>query len=159
MINSIIESSFLSLLPISELRGGIPLAVYRGMSIFSAFIICVIANCFVIPMVFFFLDNLHELFMGNRLYKKIFNKYIEKKRSSVEKYIGTNWEFIALMLLVGIPLPITGAYTGTLLAWFFKIPRKRAYLSLIVGILIAGLIVSIVVFCGIRTLDIFINTS
>ena len=80
MINSIIESSFLSVLPISELRGGIPLAVYRGMSIFSAFIICVIANCFVIPMVFFFLDNLHELFMGNRLYKKIYNKYIEKKR-------------------------------------------------------------------------------
>ena len=157
MINSIIESSFLSVLPISELRGGIPLAVYRGVSIFSAFLICVIANCFVIPIVFFFLDNLHELFMVNRLYKKIFNKYIEKKRSSIEKYIGTNWEFIALMSLVGIPLPITGAYTGTLLAWFFKIPRKRAYLSLILGILTAGLIVSLVVFCGITTLDIFIK--
>ena len=158
MINPIIESIFCSLLPITELRGGIPLAVYRGISIYSAFFICVMANYFVIPLVFFFLDNLHGIFMQNRYYNKIFNKYIENKRDLLEKHINTKWEFFALMLLVGIPLPVTGAYTGTLLAWFFKIPRKRAYLALTIGIIIAGLIVSLVVLFGIKILDIFIKT-
>ena len=63
MINPVIESIFCSFLPIIELRGGIPLAVYRGISIYSAFIICVMANYFVIPLVFFFLDHLHGIFM------------------------------------------------------------------------------------------------
>ena len=158
MINPIIESIFWSLFPITELRGGIPLAVYRGIGIYSAFIICVMANSFVIPLVFFFLDHLHGIFMQNRYYNKIFNKYIENKRDLLEKHIDTKWEFFALMLLVGIPLPVTGAYTGTLLAWFFEIPRKRAYLALTIGIVIAGLIVSLVVLFGIKTLDIFIKT-
>ena len=158
MIDPILESIFCSLLPITELRGGIPLAVYRGISIYSAFIICVMANYFIIPLVFFFLDNIHGIFMQNRYYNKIFNKYIENKRDLLEKYINTKWEFFALMLLVGIPLPVTGAYTGTLLAWFFEIPRKRAYLALTIGIIIAGLIISLVVLFGIKTLDIFIKT-
>jgi len=157
MFNPIIESIFWSLLPISELRGGIPIAVYRGMTIYSAFIVCVVANYCVIPVVFFFLDNLHGYFMRNRIYNKIFNKYIEGKRGILEEHIGTKWEFFALMLLVGIPLPITGAYTGTLLSWFFEIPRKRAYLAIATGIILSGLIVSMVVFFGIRTLDIFIK--
>ena len=116
------------------------------------------ANSFVIPLVFFFLDNLHGLFMQNRFYNKIYNKHIDNKRGLLEKYIGTKWEFIALMLLVGMPLPVTGAYTGTLLAWFFEIPRKRAYLALTIGIIIAGLIVSLVVLFGIKALDIIVKT-
>ena len=158
MINPIIESIFWSLLPITELRGGIPIAVYRGISIYSAFIICVMANYFVIPFVFFFLDNFHGICMKNRYYNKIFNTYIENKRGLLEKHIDTKWELFALILLVGIPLPVTGAYTGTLLAWFFEIPRNRAYLALTIGIIIAGLIVSLVVLFGIKTLDIFIQT-
>ena len=117
------------------------------------------ANSFVIPLVFFFLDNLHGIFMKNRYYNKIFNKHIENKRGLLEKYIDTKWELFALMILVGIPLPVTGAYTGTLLAWFFEVPRKRAYLALTIGIIIAGLIISLVVLFGIKTLDIFIKTN
>ena len=158
MINPYLESIFWSLLPISELRGGIPLAVYRGINIYYAFIICIIANYFIIPLVFFFLDNFHEKFKENKFYNKLFTKYIEKKKNSIEKHIGTKWEFFALILLVAIPLPITGAYTGTLLSWIFGIPRKRAHLALTIGIVISGIIVSVVVFFGIRTLNIFIKT-
>ena len=96
--------------------------------------------------------------MHNPYYNKIYNTHIENKRDLLEKHIGTKWEFFALMLLVGIPLPVTGAYTGTLLAWFFEIPRKRAYLALTLGIIIAGLIVSLVVLFGIKALNIFIKT-
>ena len=156
MINSITEPIILSLLPISELRGGIPLAVYKGISIHYAYFICVIANWFVIPLSFIFLDNFHVFLMENRFYSKLFNKYIRLKRTSIEKYIGSKWQYFALILLVGIPLPITGAYTGTLLAWFFEVSRKKAYLALTIGIMISGLIVSMVIYFSIRNLNIFI---
>ena len=157
MINPIRETIILSLLPVSELRGAIPFAVYKGISIYQAFIIAIIANLFVIPFVFFFLDHLHKYFMQNNYYRVVFNKYIEKKRCVLERYIGSKWEFFALVSFVGIPLPITGAYTGTLLAWFFEIPRRKAYIALSLGILISGIIVSLAVFFGIRTLDIFLK--
>ena len=157
MINPIRETIILSLLPVSELRGAIPFAVYKGISIYHAFIIAIIANFFVIPFVFFFLDHLHEYFMQYNYYRVVFNKYIEKKRCVLERHIGSKWEFFALVSFVGIPLPITGAYTGTLLAWFFEIPRRKAYIALSLGILISGIIVSLTVFFGIRTLEIFLN--
>lgn len=156
-MNQLIEPIIWSLLPISELRGGIPIALSNGFSIYSAFIICVLANILVIPLVFFFLDNLHDVFMRNKFYSKTFNRYIERKRNSLEKHIGTKWEFFALLLFVGIPLPITGAYTGTLLAWFFGLSRKKAYLALILGIIMAGIVVSLISFFAIETFSFFIK--
>jgi uncharacterized membrane protein len=157
-MNGILQTIIWSIIPISELRGGIPVGVANGLTIFSAFLIAIIANFFVIPIVFFFLDHLHELFLKVKIYDKLFNHYIERKRSKLEKHIGTKWEFMMLMLFVGIPLPITGAYTGTLLAWFFKVPRKKAYFALSLGILIAGMIVSLVVGLGIKAFSLFIKT-
>jgi uncharacterized membrane protein len=156
-MNPIIQTMIWSLLPISELRGGIPIGVALGLSIIFSFLIAIIANFFVIPIMFFFLDNLHYLFLKINIYEKLFNRYIEKKRTKLEKYIGTKWEFVMLMLFVGIPLPITGAYTGTLLAWFFKIPRKKAYYALSLGILIAGIIISLVVALGLKAFSIFLK--
>jgi|TARA_B100002003_G_C13803681_1_gene396581 uncharacterized membrane protein len=156
-MNGILNTVIWSLIPISELRGGIPVGVASGLSIFAAFLIAIVANFFVIPIVFFFLDHLHELFLKVKIYDNIFNHYIEKKRGKLEKHIGTKWEFVMLMLFVGIPLPITGAYTGTLLAWFFKVPRKKAYFALSLGIVIAGLIVSLVVGLGLRAFGFFIK--
>lgn len=158
-MNNLIEPIIWSLAPISELRGGIPIALYNGFSVYSAFFICVLANLLVIPIVFLFLDNLQDVFMKNRFYHKVFNKYIEKKRESLEKHIGTKWEFFALMLFVGIPLPITGAYTGSLLAWFFDVPRKKAYSALVLGVIMAGLIVSFVLVLGLRAFSIFIKNG
>ena len=156
-MNPIINAIIWSLLPVSELRGGIPVALAGGLGIFSAYIICVIANWFVIPIVFFFLDYLHKFFMKIKIYSNIFNKVVERGRKRLEKSIGEKGEFIALMLFVGIPLPVTGAYTGTILAWFFGINRKKAYKALTLGVLLAGLIVSLVVMLGITAFSIFVK--
>ena len=156
-MNPVIQTIFWSLMPISELRGGIPVAIASGLNIFSAFVIAVIANFFVIPIVFFFLDYLHKFFMKISLYNSIFEKYVERNRKKVEKHIGTKWEFIALMLFVGIPLPITGAYTGTLLAWFFNVNRKKAYIALTLGILMSGLIVSSIVALSLTAFSFFVK--
>ncbi|MCK4521896.1 MAG: small multi-drug export protein [Nanoarchaeota archaeon] len=146
-----------SLLPISELRGGIPIAIANNIKPVVAYTVCVFFNILVIPIVFFFLDYIHKYLVQIRFYRNTFNSHLERNIKKIEKHMGTKWEFIVLMLFVGIPLPITGAYTGTLLAWFFKINRKKAYVALSLGVLIAGIIVSIVSVLGINTLRFLIK--
>lgn len=133
----------LSLLPISELRGAIPLAIASGIKPLNAFLIAVIANCLVVPIVFFFLDLLHKHFYSIGIYRRLFDRYIERTRIKFEKHAGSKFEFIALCLFVAIPLPMTGAYTGTVAAWLFNLNRKKSYLAVMLGVLIAGIIVTV----------------
>ncbi len=114
-----------------------------GLDPFLVYIVAVIFNFLAIPIVFFFLDHLHSYFLRNRTYRNFFSKYIGRNRKKLERAIGTKAEFWALMLIVLIPLPLTGAYTGSILAWFFGLKRRKAYLAIFLGILIAGIIVSL----------------
>ncbi|MCP3682448.1 MAG: small multi-drug export protein [bacterium] len=146
----------LSMLPISELRGGIPFAYYSTENIFLSFFVCVIANIIIIPIIFFFLDHIHKDFLEIPIYKKLSDFFIERARKKTEKNIK-KYGFIGLTLLVAIPLPITGAYTGTLAAWFFNMRGRKAYISLALGVIIAGIIVSVVTYTGAEAFSIFIK--
>ncbi|MHA1868279.1 MAG: COG2426 family protein [Candidatus Heimdallarchaeaceae archaeon] len=143
MIN-LLKVALLSILPISELRGGIPLGLGLGINPIQVYIIAVFFNFLSVPIMFFFLDNIHSYFLKNKHYASLFNKYIHRNRKKLEKTIGKKAEFWTLMLIVLIPLPFTGAYTGSILAWFFGLNRKKAYLAILLGILIAGIIVTLV---------------
>jgi len=140
--NPIIYMMLLSLAPISELRGAIPFGISLGYNFILVYFICVITNLLVIPLVYFFLNHVHTFFLNIKFYKRLFNYYIESKREKLERYLGTKFELIALMFFVAIPLPITGVYTGTVLAWFFKMNKKETYFSLSLGAIIAGIIVT-----------------
>ncbi|MBW2184125.1 MAG: small multi-drug export protein [Deltaproteobacteria bacterium] len=83
-MDGLIKGIVLSLLPISELRGGIPVAMASGVGWVTAFITCVIANILVIIPVFFFLDNIHKYLMKIKIYEKIFTTYLESVRKRVE---------------------------------------------------------------------------
>jgi len=131
--------------------------VFNGIKPLSAYVICVIANICVIPVVYLFLTYLHKAFLKIRVYNRFFDKYIEKKRAKIEKYVGTKWEFLVLMLFVAVPLPVTGAYTGTLLAWLFKLRKKQAFTALSLGVLIAGVIVSLVVMGAFAGAEMFVK--
>ena len=142
--------AFLGLAPISELRGAIPTGIFMGLNPYLVILISVMANLLIIPLVYFFLTFIHDKLLNIKFYKTTFNKYIESKRGKLEKYIGTKWEFVALMLFVAIPLPVTGAYTGTLLAWFFKLEKKETYLALSLGVLIAATIITTITILGFK---------
>jgi uncharacterized membrane protein len=157
MISDLIISAVISLLPVAELRGGMPYAVAKGVSPFLAFVICVIANMLVIPIMYFFLDYVHGTFMKIGVYRRFFTKYVESKRAKLEKYVGTSAEFAALVLFVGVPLPATGAYTGALLAWFFKLDKKKAYLAISLGVLMAGIIVLLVMLGVLSGWEVFVK--
>lgn len=151
-MDGLIKGIILSLLPISELRGGIPVAVASGAGWVPAFIACVVANILVIIPVFFFLDNIHKYLMKIKIYEKIFTTYLDRVRKRVEaQFEKHTWEYWVLFLFVAVPFPSTGAYTGCLIVWFFKMERKRSFITIALGVLVAGIIVTSVV--SIASLD------
>jgi len=133
-------------LPVSELRGAIPLALSFGMPLDKAYWLSVLGNCiFVAPALFFFepVTNALRKFKPLRIF---FNWVFERtKRNSdaIQKY-----EALGLAIFVAIPLPMTGAWSGVIAASLFKIRFRYAFPAIIAGVLCAGLIVSVLCFLG-----------
>jgi len=145
---------FLSFLPISELRGAIPFAAARGIPLFQAAAIAIVCNALVGPVALVFLETFHKLLYKWAFYAGIFDRFVAKARvkvhTSVEKY-----GYLGIMIFAAIPLPMTGAWTGTLGAWILGMDRRKTMLAVAAGVAIAGVIVSLVVGLGIGALSIF----
>ncbi len=141
----------LSILPISELRGGIPLALLKGYPIWASYTGCVLANFLVGPMVFVFLNTIHRLLYGISIYRTTFDWFEKSVRKRTARLID-NYGFWGVTIFVAIPLPITGAYTGSVAAWLFNLDWKRSMLAVMVGVIIAGIIVTLVMVMGIEWL-------
>ena len=146
----------LCLLPISELRGGLPFALSNEVPLLVAWPICVGANALVAPLVYLFLSSLHKLLERWEPYRRLFDRIVERSRHKVQAKVE-KYGYAGLILFVAIPLPITGAYTGTLGAWILGMDRRKTILAVFVGVIIAGIIVSIVFTLGIRALYFFIK--
>jgi uncharacterized membrane protein len=146
--------AFLSVLPISELRGAIPFAVGRGIPWYIAWPACSGINAAAAPLCWLFLSTFHKLFLRLDFYRNFFDRFIErariKLRTAVEK-----WGVAGITFFVAIPLPITGAWTGTLGAWVLGLPKARTMLAVILGVIISGGIVSAVTVLGIQALRLF----
>ena len=141
----------LSILPIAELRGGIPYALLKGYPIWQAWLGCVAANFLVGPIVFVFLNTLHKLLYGITFYKRLFDWFERRVRNKTAHLID-KYGFWGVAIFVAIPLPVTGAYTGSMAAWLFKLDFKRSMLAVMVGVIIAGIIVTAVMALGIEWL-------
>jgi len=131
-------------LPILELRGAIPFGCkFLGMPIGKVYFLSLLGNLIpVLPLLLFFKYFFHHLenikFVG-KFFKWWFMR-VERKSKLVER-----WGFWGLVLFVAIPLPVTGAWTGTAAATLFEVGIKKAFLAIFLGIAIAGVIVSLVV--------------
>ena len=136
----------LTILPISELRLGLPVAldylIKNNLSIFPFFLLVILLNIGIVFFIFFFLDFIHHKLMNFKWYKKIIDKPLERFRKKARKFEEKKrGEFIGLFLLVALPLPGTGAWTGTLISWILGINRKKSILAISLGVLVAGLVV------------------
>lgn len=140
----IIYAIILTLMPITELRIGLPMAIIyaveNNISIGLIFALIVFLNVLVIFFIFFFLDHLHKIFMNCKWYKKLFEKYFERFQKKVDKFEKKydTLGFIALVLFVAVPLPGTGAWTGCLASWLLGLDRKKSILAIALGVFIAG---------------------
>lgn len=137
----------ISALPISELRGGIPIgmALYN-FSAMKSFLLAVFGNFIPVIPLLLFLKPIREFLSKWGPLKKFFDWFFERtkrKARIVEKY-----EAIGLALFVAIPLPFTGAWTGCVAAILFKLRFKYAVIAIMSGVFIAGIIVAILSFAG-----------
>jgi uncharacterized membrane protein len=159
-MNTILFAIFLCLLPIAELRGGIPFAIFNGINPFLAFGICVLTNAMVGPIVFIFLNTLHKLLSKWGAYSRLFEKFVTRARNKLHKEVE-KYGYIGIAIFVAIPLPLTGAYTGALGAWVLGMDTKKSILAVALGVLGAGIVVTIVVVGGRSTFsflyDLFLN--
>ncbi len=140
-ILGITSAVVLGMSPIFEVRGAIPVAVALGLDIWTAFVLALLANIALIPVVFLFLDYAHIHLMKVGLYSKIFNLYLDGVRRKAEnKVINSVWPYFALFGFIALPLPGTGVWTGVLVSWFFEMNRKKSFLSIALGSICVSLI-------------------
>ncbi|MCR4676703.1 MAG: small multi-drug export protein [Sphaerochaetaceae bacterium] len=147
-------SAILSFIPISELRGGIPYAYLNGVPIIYAYLLCVLVNALVAPFFFFFLETIHKAMYRLSWYRKFFDKSVARARKKVGEKIQ-KYGMAGLMVFVAIPLPITGAWTGALGAWVMGLDKKKSSLFIALGVMISGIIVSLVILTGSSLSSIF----
>ena len=139
-----IATFLIAMLPVFELRGAIPFGLSMNLPIVKVLLLSIVGNLVVVVPILFLLEPVSKYLRRFWLFKKFFNWLFErtKRRADlVEKY-----EFLGLMLFVGIPLPITGAWTGCVAATLFKIRLRYAILAIALGVCIAAVIVTSVFF-------------
>ena len=147
-INTILGTIVLGLLPISELRGAIPFAYFRGMPLLWAAFLGIGVNLLVSPLAYVFLSFIHRFFYERwQWYKSIFDKTVVRTRAKLAPKVAT-LGFLGVMLFVGIPLPVTGAWTGTLGAWVLGLDRKKSIFAVSAGVLMSGAIVTTIILLG-----------
>jgi uncharacterized membrane protein len=138
--------ALVSMVPIVELRGAIPIAEGLGLDIFIYYPVAIIGNMLPVPFIYLFARKFLEWGKDKKLIGKFFTWCLEKGEKGGEKLketAGNKGLFFALLLFVGVPLPGTGAWTGTLAASFLKIDFKTSILAVTLGVLLAGIIMSL----------------
>jgi uncharacterized membrane protein len=149
-------TAFFSLLPISELRGGIPYAVVNGVPWFVAWPYAAAVNALAAPLCWVFLSTAHGLFYRFAWYKNLFDRFVERARNKLEGGVA-KWGALGVALFVAVPLPVTGAWTGTLGAWMLGLPKRKTLPAVILGVAAAGAIVTAVTLLGKGAFGIFVK--
>lgn len=131
-----------SMIPVVELRGAIPVGVYFGLPVWESAVISIIGNMIPVPFIIAFI---RVIFDWLRKHVKCMTGIIDKleARANRKSEKVKTGEFIGLMLFVGVPLPGTGAWTGALIAAMLNMRMKRAIPPILLGVIIAGVIVGL----------------
>ena len=146
----------LSFMPISELRGAIPFAVANNIPWYWAYPFAAALNALVAPACWIFLATVHKLFYKMQWYKNFFDRFVERARRRLSAGVE-KWGWLGIAVFVAIPLPITGAWTGTLGAWILGVSKRRTMAAVILGVIVAGAVVTTVIILGIEALNLFVK--
>ncbi len=137
---------FISMVPIVELRGAIPIALdYYNLNLFKSFIVCIVGNMLPVPIIYLFARKVLEWGKDKKYIGKFFTWCLLKGEKGGKKLQDTAGKslFFALFLFVGIPVPGTGAWTGTLAASFLDLDFKKTVVAVMCGVVLAGIIMAI----------------
>ncbi len=137
---------FVSMVPLIELRGAIPFSQGFGLPLLQSYIVCILGNMLPVPIIFLFARKVLEWGCDKPVIGKFFTFCIEKGHkggAKLQEKAGRGL-YIALLLFVGVPLPGTGAWTGTLAASFLDMDFKKSVIAVLGGVLLAGIIMGAV---------------
>ncbi|AEV28533.1 putative membrane protein [Sphaerochaeta pleomorpha str. Grapes] len=150
-------SILLSILPISELRGGIPYAFFNGFNLAYLAPLCIFFNALVAPICYTFLATFHKIFYAHwPWYISFFDHFIAKAQHKIAPKVE-KYGYWGIMLFVAIPLPVTGAWTGTLGSWILGLDKRKTMMAVFGGVIVSGLIVTSLVALGVGLDSVFIK--
>jgi len=139
MSNELLLVVLATMMPISELRGAIPLGASLGIDLTVLIPLVFIINCLIFFPIYFGLNLFYEkIFSKWEITHRIFGRIRRKGSKYIEKY-----EILGLAVFVGIPLPVTGVWSGTVLAWMLGLDWKKSFISISLGVVLATTIVSL----------------
>ena len=145
MLKHYIIIFLISMVPLVELRGAIPYSVIFGLDFLPSYIVCIVGNMLPVPFIFFFARRVLEWGADKKYIGKFFSFCLEKGHkggTKLQKKSGKGL-FVALLLFVGIPLPGTGAWTGTLAASILDMDFKTSVIAVMLGVILAGVIMAL----------------
>ncbi len=159
MLKKYIIIFLVSMVPLLELRGAIPFSVGFGLPSIPSFIICVIGNMLPVPVIFWFARRVLEWGKDKKVIGGFFTWCLEKGEKGGKKLTekAGRGVYVALFLFVGVPLPGTGAWTGTLAASFLDLEWKKSVVAVMAGVVLAGLIMYMVSIGALGAVSAIIN--
>ena len=146
LLQKYILVALVSMVPLVELRLGVPIAVGMGLPYWPSLIVCAIGNMLPVPIIYFFARKVLIWGADKKYIGKIFTFFLEKGEKAGRKLTakaGRGGLFLALLLFVGVPVPGTGAWTGTLAASFLNMGIKSTAVAVSLGVVMAGIIMGL----------------
>ena len=153
MLKNYLMIFLISMVPLLELRGAIPIALGMDMPVLESYIVCILGNMLPVPIIYFFARKVLLWGKDKRFIGKFFTFCLRKGERAGQKLssiAGRHGLFVAMLIFVGIPLPGTGAWTGTLGASFLNMGFKSTVASVSLGVIMAGIIMGTISALGLH---------
>lgn len=157
MLREILVLIGITFLPIFELRGSIPYGILKyHMHWLPVLIICVLANFVIGMIVFFLLDKFTHLVIKVKWIKRIYHRLVENTQKKIHPYVE-KYGTIGVAIFIGVPLPGSGVYTGAFGSYLLGLNYKQFTIANIIGVIIAGIAVTLIVLFGSGAWNFFIK--
>ncbi|HII71705.1 TPA: small multi-drug export protein [Candidatus Woesearchaeota archaeon] len=157
MLNEILILVAITLLPFLELRASIPYGILKtDLHWMTVFVICVVTNAVLGPVIYFLIDKLLHLFLRWKRLEKVWKKTVEKTQKKIEAKVE-KYGWIGVALFIGVPLPGSGVYSGAIGSYLLGLGYKKFILASILGVLIAGIAVTAIVLLGVNGAGLFVK--
>lgn len=154
MIKKLLYVFGISILPVIELRGAIPAGAAMGLPFWAVFLCAILGNLLPVPFILIFIEKILLFMKEHNIFPKLVHWLEEKAQKGAARV--ENYALLGLSLFVAVPLPGTGAWTGALVAALFHMEKRRAMLSITLGVLFAGVIMTLASYGVVGFLKIFL---
>jgi len=157
MVNDILKMVGITFIPTLELRASIPFGIFTtDLAWPIVFAVCIIANIIIGIIIYFFMELIIKMLTKIPVISRLWNNYVDKTQHKIQKGVDKYGEW-AVAIFIGIPLPGSGVYTGALASYLIGLKFRKFFVANIIGVLIAGIIVTAICLTGVSVSNIFIK--